>query len=67
MSATKLAEWMKAKDKTAVDIAAALKIHPITVQRYLKGKKVQRIIQAQLENLVASDPIPNSESRVANG
>ncbi len=63
MSSSDLEHWMKTKGKTAVDIAAALKIDPTTVKRFLKGKTVRPIIQAGLERLMAEDPAKRQGTR----
>jgi hypothetical protein len=67
MSATELRSWMKKHDVTEVDIAAALKIHPVTVQRYLKGKSVHRSTKAALERYVAEQNIALTNRKVAVG
>lgn len=59
MSAADFEKWMKKTGKTAVDIASALKIHPITVTRFLDGKRVQRSTLANFERLVAETPDPH--------
>lgn len=37
MKSFELQRWMKLNDKTVVDVASATKVHPQTVQRFLKG------------------------------
>lgn len=66
MSASDLERWMELTGKTPVDIASALKIDPTTVKRFLKGKKVRRIILDALERLVAQNSLPDAgTTRVA--
>jgi hypothetical protein len=42
MSAEEFENWMTRNNVTSVDVAAALKIDPITVKRFLKGMRVRR-------------------------
>jgi transcriptional regulator with XRE-family HTH domain len=55
MSAERLKEWMKRNGKTSVDVASATKVSPTTVDRYLAGNRVRRIIEAAFERLVNED------------
>ena len=57
MSAASLKKWMAQNDKTVVDIASALSLHPNTINNYLKGKPVHRSTQALLSSLI-SKPLP---------
>lgn len=59
MSASDLKRWMKENGKNEIDIASVLKVNPITVKRFLSGKRVQPIIQAALESMVKSTPAPS--------
>lgn len=52
MSVSDLKKWMERNEMTPIDIAAALKIHPNTVNNFLKGKRVHRSTRAALERLV---------------
>ena len=54
MKPAELNRWMKENDVTAVDIASALKISPVTIFRFLKGKSVHRSTLAGFQRLVAS-------------
>jgi transcriptional regulator with XRE-family HTH domain len=55
MSAERLKEWMKRHKKTSVDVAAATKVSPVTVDRYLNGSTVRPVIEAAFERLVEED------------
>ncbi|TXH13499.1 MAG: hypothetical protein E6R03_11225 [Hyphomicrobiaceae bacterium] len=59
MTPSLLRKWMTENDKTAVDIASATKVHPQTVQRYLDGKSVRRIIVDALTRLVSDEKNQN--------
>lgn len=54
MKAVELKKWMEKNDVTEVDIASALKIHPITIYRFLKGKSVNRSTLAGFERFISS-------------
>lgn len=43
---------MKKNEVTEIDIAAALKINPITVKRFLAGRPVQRSTKANIQRFV---------------
>lgn len=51
-----LRKWMDENGKNEVDIASAVKVHPITVSRFLKGVPVRRIILDALTRLVNETP-----------
>lgn len=63
MKAADLLRWMKENDVRDVDIASALKMHPVTIQRFLKGESARRSTVAAFERFVAS----YSESKVKHG
>ncbi len=56
MSVEKLKAWMEKHGKTVVDVASLTKIHPNTVNRYLRGEAVHRSTEAALERLVREVP-----------
>lgn len=58
-----LEDWMQRNEKTAIDIASMLKIHPVTVQRFLTGKRIQPIILQALKNMVSA----GSDAKAATG
>lgn len=63
MSAELLKTWMDRKGLNAVDIASLLKIHPDTVERYLKGKPARRSTVAAFQRLVASKSADTAKRR----
>lgn len=54
MSAAELDKWMKKYNVTAVDIASALKMHPTTIDKFLKGAPVRRSTIAAFERFMES-------------
>lgn len=52
MSAIVLKQALELTGKTIIDVAAATKIHPNTISRYLKGEKVNRSTETLLEQWV---------------
>jgi hypothetical protein len=56
MKPSELKKWMAKNDITPVDIAAALKINPRTVERFLMGENVHRSTRAGLTHYVNSHP-----------
>jgi hypothetical protein len=42
MKAFELKKWMRENEVTELDIAAFLKIHPMTITRYLNGENLPR-------------------------
>jgi hypothetical protein len=63
MSAADLKSWMSQKDKRVVDIAAATRIHPNTIQRFLSGKRVHDSTKTAFARLIADDPIEPKEPK----
>lgn len=63
MNRSDFKKWMKENDLNEVDVASALKMHPITITRYLEGRKVQRSTEHSLERLMTeSDPTRRKEA-----
>lgn len=68
MSAAEARRVCEANGLTAVDVAAATKIHPQTVQKFLKGRQVHRgnalLIETYLRQIQGSKtkpaPVANS-------
>lgn len=65
MSAEDLKQWMTRTGKNEVDIAAALKMDPITVKRFLKGKSVHRNTRARLEEYVRTQEVTSPAKQAA--
>lgn len=57
MSAADLKRWMSVKGKSPIDVASALKVNTVTVERFLKGKRVRPIVEDALKRMIAQDPI----------
>lgn len=66
MSVAEIKAWLDKNGKSAVDIAAATKIHPVTVSRYLNGGRCFRSTVAAIENYIKSQ-IPKTEGKAATG
>lgn len=54
MTGLELEKFMKRNDVSAVDIAAALKMHPNTILKFLKGFPARRSTTAAFERYIAS-------------
>ncbi len=54
MKAAELEKFMKENDVSAVDIASALKMHPVTIERFLKGESARRSTKAAFERFMSS-------------
>lgn len=52
MSANLLKQILSMTGKTVIDVAAATKIHPNTINRYLKGDRVNPSTEAALKRWV---------------
>lgn len=57
MSRKDFKKWLERNGLNEVDVASMLKIHPITVTRFLNGDKVRRSTQHMFESLVDRMPI----------
>lgn len=67
MSATEFKSFLERAGLTVIDVAAATKIHPQTVTRFLKGGRVHISTRTILEHFVAKRTSLAEEPRQGNG
>lgn len=67
MSSTDLKRFLDARGLSVIDVAAATKIHPQTITRFLKGQTVQKSTLFMLETYVKQVQAKISGAKTATG
>jgi plasmid maintenance system antidote protein VapI len=67
MSGKEFGDFLKQHGLSAVDVAAATKIHPATVSRFVKGARIHRSTLAALESYASKHQVSPPPPKAASG
>lgn len=66
MSGTDFQKWLESNGLSVVDVAAALKMNPITFTRFIKGTRIHKNTAARLRDYMASYEASRSKAKAVS-